>query len=76
MKLYRCMKCGKWSHAKKRPTSHRRWVREGDPDYREALNENTLYGPYLDDPGFEYQEPGHRIACGPFETWLAEKVAK
>lgn len=51
---WRCEGCGKWSHAKRRPVTHRRFVKH-DTDYGEYVEEK-LCGPFaryvlaLDDP--------------------------
>lgn len=42
--LWRCEKCGKWSHAKRRPSHHRRFEKF-DTDYGERVEER-LCGPF------------------------------
>lgn len=59
--LFRCRTCGKWSHAKKQPRKHQRWVSPGDEEYSADLNENQ-WGDVPD---------GHGIECGPFTPWVA-----
>lgn len=63
MKLYCCSVCGKWSHAQKKPVSHKAWVKPGNMRYDPAKNENE----YSD----EEAHWGHFVDCGPFETWIA-----
>lgn len=67
VRIFRCSKCGKWSHAKKKPTKHGRWVTEGDPEYRSALLEP---GAYDHMNGF-VEPPGHLVDCGPFVPYIA-----
>lgn len=61
--LWRCATCRKWSHAKRQPATHYRWVRPGEPEYR----------PELDDTNPNEPE-GHYVICGPFERWEARRV--
>lgn len=63
MKLYRCSKCDKWSHAKKMPKKHQRWIDAWDSEYDPNKNENDGLGGNLPD--------GHFVDCGPFETFIA-----
>jgi hypothetical protein len=64
MRIHVCTVCRKVSSAKKQPTSHKRWVRKGEPGYDDAKNEN----PFADVPDYAY---GHFVTCGPFETYIA-----
>lgn len=64
--MFRCRACGKWSHAQRKPKTHQRWVYQGDPEYRDELNENVGYdGDYGGAPS------AHPVACGPFDTYIA-----
>lgn len=82
--LWRCSECGKWSHAKRRPNTHERFIGDGsDPGHPTWTAENiaadlelpTLrteegwYGEFDARPG------GSWVACGPFEEWRAERAA-
>lgn len=67
VKLWRCVKCRKWSFAKSRPKKHRRWVIEGEPEFD---SQKITHGPYDDAIG---GLPGHLVYCGPFEGWTARK---
>lgn len=62
---YRCTRCGKWSHALRKPKQHKRFTRE-QPEETDVVLE---YMP----PSFGYEGPnaddGYLIACGPFQTY-------
>jgi hypothetical protein len=62
--MFRCSGCGKWSHAKKQPKGHARWVKPGDPLYDPEKNEND----WGDAPD------GHYVECGPFVSYIAVPV--
>lgn len=66
MKAYRCLVCGKWSHAQRKPKRHQRYVRA------EPLDKSLLIeydpGQYDHMNGFTV-EPSWRIWCGPFVTY-------
>jgi hypothetical protein len=55
--LWRCRECGKWSHAKRDPIAHKRWVSVDDP----ATNAD----------GGTYYGQGWFVWCGPFDRWEA-----
>jgi hypothetical protein len=61
--MYRCSTCGKWSHAKRQPKSHKRWVREGEPGYQAELAEPQAWD--------DESAAGHLIDCGPFVPHIA-----
>jgi hypothetical protein len=64
-RLWRCEACGKWSHAKHRPSSHRVVTNE----WREWI---AQFGE--DNPGSNIGmggEPEQFRACGPFAEWWA-----
>jgi len=66
-KVYRCTGCGKWSHAKKKPTKHERFIREDQPRPLKSIvlgKTNTEYG----FEGEVISEGGWTVECGPFET--------
>lgn len=69
MILYRCSTCDKWSHAKKKPKSHQRWVDAWSPEYDPAKNENPGY-----DGDSNNLADGHFVDCGPFDTYTAFKL--
>ena len=56
--LWRCTTCGKWSHAKRRPNRHQRWVTTGTTTAAWA-------GDPFAGPAGEFQP------CGPFQEWTA-----
>lgn len=60
--LFRCLTCGKWSHAKDKPRSHQRWVRPGEAGYDQAESDKNA------DVGVP---DGHFVKCGPFRTFHA-----
>ena len=68
VQIFRCSTCGKWSHAKKQPTKHHRWVREGDPDYDPMVVGQVHYD-HMN--GFSDTPPGHHVDCGPFVPFVA-----
>lgn len=70
--MWRCVECGKWSHAKKQPKFHERGmyddgsISEDDP----KINRRETYGGDLSDGSEDYLF----LKCGPFEEWTAQKV--
>jgi hypothetical protein len=69
--LWRCTTCGKWSHAKRRPTSHKRTVCLRPASQCPVPCGNCGGGCGGAEPG-EYVE----VACGPFEKWTATRAAE
>lgn len=67
VQIYRCQGCGKWSHAKKQPKKHARWVRMGDAAFDSGKAERATY----DYQGSLLQAEGHAIDCGPFTPYIA-----
>jgi hypothetical protein len=71
--IYRCSKCGKWSHAQRKPKAHQRLIRdegqETPPNVVEALEPTYDHMNGFSDDG------GWYVACGPFDTYEAVKVA-
>ena len=65
--LWRCSSCGKWSHAKRKPSSHERMV--WDIPFG-AVVSRTVDG--QDEDGGPATLTF--IDCGPFEKWEAWKV--
>ncbi|MEU8186039.1 hypothetical protein [Micromonospora carbonacea] len=63
--LWRCTKCGKWSHAKRRPSSHKRWVQTGTETVTEMESWDTGALVEVEVPTGEVQK------CGPFRAWSA-----
>ncbi|PZG12945.1 hypothetical protein C1I95_24690 [Micromonospora craterilacus] len=65
--LWRCTACGKWSHAKRRPKQHKRYVVTGTKTvpYQEAET-----GAWVDEevPDGDFQP------CGPFVRWEARRM--
>ena len=62
--MWRCAQCGKWSHAKRMPKTHRRWVDEEPEDESTVTNY---------EPGDEWAERWE-VACGPFTHYRATEV--
>lgn len=65
VQIWRCSKCGKWSHAKTQPKKHQRWVDEHDPLFDPDKDES-----FMDGTG-EYSPSGHFVDCGPFTPYVA-----
>lgn len=71
LKIWRCTDCQKWSHAKRMPQWHKRFVNE------QPLDESTIlsYDPgVFDHLNGQLTEEGYWIKCGPFEPWWAVKI--
>jgi hypothetical protein len=69
IRLWRCTRCGKWSHAKRQPKQHRRFMR-AEPDDCSVIE--RVEPTYSHLAGFE-DEGGVIVACGPFEMWIATR---
>ena len=70
--LFRCVQCGKWSHANRRPLWHQRWI-----DRDDGLPEGAVVLGEIEPYGGEYTEHvpgGWFIRCGPFAEWRAMPV--
>jgi hypothetical protein len=88
--LFRCRDCGKWSHAKRRPRRHRRFIANGpdglldgypahatarDRAEHEGLDVLEEVEPSWNGDPDDVGDPGGVwVACGPFEEWTAIKV--
>lgn len=78
VRLWRCVECGRWSHAERRPSSHQRKLRcthefgfdEPPPG---AVVVEELGGIEHDTGAWSLW--GWMLKCGPFEEWRAERVA-
>jgi len=68
VRIFRCSKCGKWSHAKKQPKKHTRWVYAGEPEFDESKAEPDHYD-HLN--GFSEHTRAHAVDCGPFVPYIA-----
>ena len=75
--IWRCTCCGRWSHAKRKPSHHLRFIRRERLQPTTAVVKNvtprrTSIGTDLEGP----QELGgdYTVECGPFEAWLAEQL--
>lgn len=71
--LWRCSECGKWSHAKRRPRRHERFIHIDDPlphnaDVIDERPEEVDYNGDLIRPG------GHMVRCGPFWRWVTVRA--
>jgi hypothetical protein len=67
--IYRCERCGKWSHAQRKPRHHKRFSSEpADDDV--ILDEIEGY-----EPETGAYSPRFYVACGPFAIYSAKKVA-
>lgn len=64
--LWRCTECGKWSHAMKRPSRHKRFVLNPENIPEEKMAE------YVPDNGLDGSD-GAYVWCGPFARWTAAK---
>lgn len=60
--IYRCVKCGKWSHAQRKPKFHRRGVT--------YLEEGDMVVSDESDPDADF----YYIECGPFDSYEAVKI--
>lgn len=69
-RIWRCSKCEKWSHAKKKPRWHKRFVLEEPEDAASILERH--HAPYDHLNGFTGPE-SWLVRCGPFEDWWAVK---
>lgn len=65
--LFRCTKCLKWSHARKQPRKHQRWVNRTEPEFEQELSEGAVY----DYQGGMLKDEGHFVDCGPFTSYIA-----
>lgn len=78
VQMWRCSTCGKWSHAKRRPKGHARWIPASDkaPEY-EPVEKVLSYEPgsVYDHLTGESDPGGWMVECGPFEEWHAERVS-
>jgi hypothetical protein len=82
--MWRCTVCEKWSHAKRRPSRHRRFIAHDYIPWEDqaALDEGGEYnGQRIVEvrEGMELDTgatvlAGIDVACGPFEEWRAEQV--
>lgn len=70
--MWRCTVCGKWSHARRKPRDHERWVQPGDPLYVEEQNQRRAPDGWLD----PNMPDAHPIRCGPFENWVAKRIGE
>lgn len=74
-RLWRCAECGKWSHAKRDPKSHERFVQarfsEPDPPEDKIIRVVEDIQIAVDD----FDPGGWFVRCGPFEPWVAEREA-
>lgn len=65
--LWRCTTCGKWSHAKRQPKAHKRWVQSGSVTIADREPDTGAWFD-VDVPDGDYQP------CGPFAAWTAHPV--
>jgi hypothetical protein len=71
--LYRCETCGKWSHAKRRPTYHERFAGdEGDLTDEQASAVTRTAETTESDTGAINIVCW--VRCGPFARWLATRT--
>jgi hypothetical protein len=68
VRMFRCSICGKWSHAKKQPKKHARWVNEGEPGFDESRVAPAYYDHLT---GYDESPAGHQIDCGPLIPYIA-----
>lgn len=86
VRLWRCRECGKWSHAKRRPRHHERFIEDGsDPEHEDWSAEEIAGWLELQtirlqaarwngDPDHDGTPGGAWVACGPFDAWEATRV--
>ena len=76
--LFRCSRCGKWSHAQRMPRQHKRFIPNVSDlteqelralAYIEGLPVVGVEEPWYDEDG--RSRGGVWVACGPFQTWVA-----
>jgi hypothetical protein len=65
IKLWRCTRCGKWSHAQRKPKRHERAVESPGPEDELVPGKDPMFN-----IGSENDEP-YWVWCGPFEAWRA-----
>lgn len=65
-RLWRCVRCGKWSHAKRKPQFHQRPVFE-EPQGETVIRHEQGYGEYGE---YESTDVWY-IACGNFAEYIA-----
>lgn len=75
--IYRCSVCGRWSHAKKRPASHKRTIQRTDdvqepPEGLEAIEEVPGW---VSGDGEHSDDGGWIVKCGPFDIYEAKRIA-
>lgn len=70
--IYRCTACGKWSHAKRKPKHHQRFISADDFDGPGDWPVLSVAEGFTDYTSGEGTSGGWWIACGPFETWEAK----
>lgn len=70
-KLWRCTECGKWSHAKRKPSRHERRVND---DLGTDEPETVIRAVEGWDPETGPELVGWIVPCGPFEAWVASPV--
>jgi hypothetical protein len=69
--LWRCSRCGKWSHAAKRPKYHQRALFTEPRESDEVISHDEGYFSARDG---ESSPEVWWIKCGPFETWTATEA--
>lgn len=83
VRLWRCDGCGKWSHAKRRPRHHERFVPAAalpdDAKAGDVVEQGRILrieeGWYSSGPDGGY-DGGARVACGPFSAWRAVRESE
>lgn len=58
MECWRCRMCGKWSHAKRRPSAHERYLHVGWDEPVSPWTHPTS------------KRGGYTVACGPFDRYV------
>lgn len=69
VKLWRCTRCDKWSHAQRCPKQHRRFMRDEPDDLPIIERVESTYSHMAGDEGAS----GVIVSCGPFEAWTATR---
>jgi hypothetical protein len=81
VELWRCSGCGKWSHAKRRPRYHHRFiVNDEEADVATTARVAGLAVVATVEPSWD-GNPDHAgdpggvwVHCGPFTRWVAQSV--
>ena len=71
--MWRCATCGKWSHAKRRPKQHQRWVPDDGKTGVDLFSIIDTYEAEHDFDGEVTRSGGWMVTCGPFVKYIATR---